>query len=95
MAEEEEEEWAPSSEESGPLSPMSAAEDSGRHARLSIFQNPPTLMHILRSTAINLLLPFINGVMLGFGEIFAHEIAFKWGWRAARVRFLLLPSLVG
>ena len=89
MAEEEEEEevvWTPTTEDLGPLSPGSAAEDTGRHARSPIFQNTPTLMHILRSTAINLLLPFINGVMLGFGEIFAHEIAFKWGWRAARVR---------
>lgn len=34
------------------------------------------------SLAINLLLPFVNGVMLGFGEIFAKNIILEWlGWR--------------
>ncbi|KAG7089769.1 hypothetical protein E1B28_011423 [Marasmius oreades] len=33
------------------------------------------------SLAINILLPFVNGVMLGFGEIFAKNVAFRWlGW---------------
>lgn len=37
---------------------------------------------ILSSLAINLLLPFINGVMLGFGEIFAKDVLVGWlGWR--------------
>jgi hypothetical protein len=40
----------------------------------------PTLIYVLKSTAINFLLPFINGVMLGFGEIAANELAFKYGW---------------
>jgi len=47
--------------------------------------SPPTILSLLRTTAINLILPFINGVMLGFGEIFAHELAFRWGWRGAKV----------
>jgi hypothetical protein len=46
---------------------------------------PPTVLSLLRTTAINLILPFINGVMLGFGEIFAHELAFRWGWKGAKV----------
>jgi len=46
---------------------------------------PPTYLSLIRSAAINLVLPFINGVMLGFGEIFAHELAFRWGWRGVRV----------
>ncbi|AQZ09987.1 MIM1 (YOL026C) [Zygosaccharomyces parabailii] len=29
------------------------------------------------SCAINLLLPFINGLMLGFGELLAHEICWR------------------
>jgi len=34
------------------------------------------------SLAINLLLPFVNGVMLGFGEIFAKNIVLGWlGWK--------------
>lgn len=41
---------------------------------------------ILRSCAINLALPFLNGVFLGFGEIFAHEVAFILGWRGVTLR---------
>jgi hypothetical protein len=33
-----------------------------------------------------LLLPFINGLMLGFGELFAHEAAFRLGWTSTKVR---------
>lgn len=43
------------------------------------------LFGILRRGAVNLVLPFINGIMLGFGEIFAHEIGFKYGFVGARV----------
>lgn len=45
----------------------------------------PTLTGLLRTAAINLVLPFINGLMLGFGELFAHEIAFRLGWGGTRV----------
>jgi len=32
--------------------------------------------------AINFALPFVNGVMLGFGEIFAKNYVVRWfGWR--------------
>jgi hypothetical protein len=35
------------------------------------------------SLAVNLLLPFVNGVMLGFGEIFAKDILMDWlGWHS-------------
>ncbi|VEU21924.1 DEKNAAC102915 [Brettanomyces naardenensis] len=34
---------------------------------------------------VNLVLPFINGVMLGFGEIFAHEIGYRYNWAGAVV----------
>ncbi|KAG6006463.1 hypothetical protein E4U21_007007 [Claviceps maximensis] len=50
-----------------------------------ILYKPPTLWSILRGTAINLLLPFINGMMLGFGELFAHEAAFRLGWGGTKV----------
>ncbi|KAG0700719.1 hypothetical protein DFH29DRAFT_807220, partial [Suillus ampliporus] len=37
---------------------------------------------LLSSLAINLLLPFVNGVMLGFGEIFAKNVIVGWiGWK--------------
>jgi hypothetical protein len=47
---------------------------------LSIFTMPGHLSagRIAAVLGINLVLPFINGVMLGFGEIFARE-AFKVG----------------
>lgn len=39
-----------------------------------------TIISLCKATAINLILPFINGVFLGFGEICAHELAYLWGW---------------
>ncbi|ESK89028.1 proteophosphoglycan ppg4 [Moniliophthora roreri MCA 2997] len=37
---------------------------------------------LFASLAINLLLPFVNGVMLGFGEIFAKNVVLGWfGWK--------------
>ena len=39
------------------------------------------LMALFSSLAVNLLLPFVNGVMLGFGEIFAKNVVMDWlGW---------------
>ncbi|KAM0328608.1 hypothetical protein ACHAQA_005018 [Verticillium albo-atrum] len=45
-----------------------------------ILYKPPSVWGLLRGAAINLFLPFINGMMLGFGELFAHEAAFRLGW---------------
>ncbi|KAG0250274.1 Mitochondrial inner membrane protein oxa1 [Mortierella polycephala] len=39
-----------------------------------------TIIMLCKATAINFLLPFVNGVFLGFGEICAHELAYRWGW---------------
>ncbi|KAL7919166.1 TOM13 domain-containing protein [Trichoderma austrokoningii] len=50
-----------------------------------ILYNPPTAWSLIRSAAINLVLPFINGMMLGFGELFAHEFAFRLGWGGTKV----------
>ncbi|OAA41755.1 Outer membrane protein, MIM1/TOM13, mitochondrial [Metarhizium rileyi] len=50
-----------------------------------ILYKPPTVWSLIRGTAINLLLPFINGMMLGFGELFAHEAAFRLGWGGTKV----------
>ncbi|EMR10271.1 hypothetical protein PNEG_01537 [Pneumocystis murina B123] len=41
---------------------------------------------LIRSSLINMFLPFINGVFLGFGEIFAHEISIRWNILGARQR---------
>ncbi|KAL9540526.1 hypothetical protein PS6_010721 [Mucor atramentarius] len=43
----------------------------------------PTFVWILKAAAINFVLPFFNGVMLGFGEILANEVIFKYGIHAA------------
>ncbi|KAI0835255.1 TOM13-domain-containing protein [Hypoxylon sp. FL0890] len=50
-----------------------------------VLYKPPTVWSMVRGAAINLLLPFINGMMLGFGELFAHEAAFRLGWGGTRV----------
>ncbi|KAG0356250.1 Mitochondrial inner membrane protein oxa1 [Gamsiella multidivaricata] len=39
-----------------------------------------TIISLSKATAINFILPFINGVFLGFGEICAHELTYRWGW---------------
>ncbi|KAF5359723.1 hypothetical protein D9756_003363 [Leucocoprinus leucothites] len=54
-------------------------------ATLSVFDSSLSTRTRLRafasSLAINLLLPFVNGVMLGFGEIFAKRFVLGWlGW---------------
>lgn len=51
-----------------------------------ILYKPPTVWSLLRGAAINLFLPFVNGLMLGFGELFAHEAAFRLGWSNTKVR---------
>lgn len=51
-----------------------------------ILYKPPTVWGLLRGAAINLFLPFVNGLMLGFGELFAHEAAFHLGWSNTKVR---------
>ena len=50
-----------------------------------ILYSPPTFWSIVRGAAINLVLPFINGLMLGFGELVAHEAAYRLGWGGTKV----------
>ncbi|KAL2054786.1 hypothetical protein ABVK25_005090 [Lepraria finkii] len=50
-----------------------------------ILYSPPTIWGLLRGAAINLLLPFVNGLMLGFGELLAHEAAFRLGWSGTKI----------
>jgi hypothetical protein len=56
-----------------------------------ILYSPPTLWGLIRGAAINLLLPFVNGLMLGFGELVANEAAYRLGWSGTKVR-CSLPS---
>ncbi len=58
------------------------------------------VLSITRRILINLAIPFINGIMLGFGEIFAHEIGVAYGWRQSRVSIrgltaVFAPGLIG
>ncbi|KAH7396330.1 outer membrane protein Tom13 [Pyrenochaeta sp. MPI-SDFR-AT-0127] len=50
-----------------------------------ILYKPPTIWGLLRGAAINLVLPFINGLMLGFGELVANEAAFRLGWSGTKI----------
>lgn len=63
---------------------VSPSPESSGSPALLLYQ-PPTLFSLIRGAAINLFLPFINGMMLGFGELFAHEAAFRLGWSGTRV----------
>ncbi|CCC71733.1 hypothetical protein NCAS_0I00650 [Naumovozyma castellii] len=38
------------------------------------------IISFVSSSSINLFLPFLNGLMLGFGELFAHEISWRFNW---------------
>ncbi|KIW12051.1 hypothetical protein PV08_09325 [Exophiala spinifera] len=64
-------------------SPPQSSDNNGSHP-VVIYQ-PPTFWGILRGAAINLILPFVNGMMLGFGELLAHEFAFRLGWSGTNV----------
>ncbi|KAI9439948.1 hypothetical protein H4582DRAFT_1562656 [Lactarius indigo] len=57
-------------------------------ATLAVFDDTlPTgkrIWALITSLSINMLLPFVNGVMLGFGEIFAKTVVVGWlGWGPA------------
>ena len=67
------------------LSPSPAPSSSNSPV---ILYSPPTLWGLLRGAAINLVLPFVNGLMLGFGELFAHEAAFRLGWGGTKVSYI-------
>lgn len=60
-----------------------------------ILYSPPTIWSILRGAAINLILPFVNGLMLGFGELLAHEAAFRLGWGGTKVSMRSIRSCPG
>jgi hypothetical protein len=75
------------SSSSSPGGPHADSPSSTSGAPLILY-SPPTFWGLIRGATINLILPFINGLMLGFGELFAHEIAFRLGWGGTKVEFL-------
>lgn len=66
----------------------SPEEETHSNSPAMILYSPPTIWGLLRGAGINLLLPFINGLMLGFGELFANELAFRFGWSGTKVGFV-------
>jgi len=66
------------------LSSSSSPPPSSSSSPLILYK-PPTIWSLVRGAAINLLLPFVNGLMLGFGELFAHEAAYRLGWSGTKV----------
>ena len=66
------------------LSTTSSSPASSSTSPLILYK-PPTLWGLLRGAAINLLLPFVNGLMLGFGELVANEAAYRLGWSGTKV----------
>ena len=60
-----------------------------------ILYSPPTIWGLLRGAGINLLLPFVNGLMLGFGELFANELAFRFGWAGTKVSIVAVVGEAG
>jgi hypothetical protein len=59
-------------------------------ATLTIFDSTLStrtrLLALTSALAINFLLPFVNGVMLGFGEIFARNVVAWIGWSPRTTR---------
>ncbi|WEW56097.1 hypothetical protein PRK78_001532 [Emydomyces testavorans] len=74
----------PSDSETYPANTELSPSPEPSSTSVAVYQ-PPTIWRFLRGAAINLLLPFINGLMLGFGELFAHEAAFRLGWSNTKV----------
>ncbi|KIR62478.1 hypothetical protein I314_03421 [Cryptococcus bacillisporus CA1873] len=79
----------PSNPEKAPETPLPPTQPPS--LTLTLFTNPSSLSipRIFAVIGINLVLPFINGVMLGFGEIFAREVVRvgKAVWRGERSLF--------
>ncbi|KAF3009523.1 hypothetical protein E8E13_004527 [Curvularia kusanoi] len=70
---------------SAAASPAQSSNNSDNTSSPMILYKPPTLWGLLRGAAINLLLPFVNGLMLGFGELVANEAAFRLGWSGTKI----------
>ena len=63
-----------------------ADDNYSTQSAVSTTSNKTELWNYVSSSAVNLILPFINGMMLGFGEILAHEIGFHFNWFGAKVQ---------
>jgi Outer membrane protein TOM13 len=68
--------------------------NNNSHEQKVVVYSRPTFWGLVRGAAINLLLPFVNGMMLGLGELLAHELAFRWGWGTTQVSELPLLGML-
>lgn len=51
------------------------------------------ILYFAGSCSVNLILPFFNGLMLGFGELIAHEISWKFNWfRRSNLGYRIYPE---
>ncbi|CUS21918.1 LAQU0S04e03818g1_1 [Lachancea quebecensis] len=51
------------------------------------------VLYFAGSCSVNLILPFFNGLMLGFGELIAHEISWKFNWfRRSNLGYRIYPE---
>ena len=69
-----------------PPRPLLSSQEPPNSVTLAIFDSSLStrtrVTAFFSSLAVNLFLPFVNGVMLGFGEIFAKEVVMGWlGWK--------------
>lgn len=89
------ENYSPSSNSEEP-SAINASESASPPSSSSpvILYQPPTIWSLLRGAAINVFLPFVNGLMLGLGELLAHEAAFRLGWSGTKVSRCGMASAV-
>jgi len=67
-----------------PARPINDLQNDVSDVRVLPFYQRLSFSNVLTSLAIHFLFPFLNGVMLGFGEICANELAFRMGWFGSR-----------
>jgi len=71
----------------GPTEHTKTQQQPPKSVTLAIFDSSLStrtrVLAFASALTVNLLLPFVNGVMLGFGEIFAKNVVMGWlGWSA-------------
>ncbi|KAJ1979070.1 hypothetical protein H4R35_001654 [Dimargaris xerosporica] len=73
---------------SPPLGPTNARPElSGSLWKPSWQTWSPLLARVFQLSITYFVVPFFQGIMLGFGEICANELAFRWGWRNVTIAF--------
>ncbi|SCU84091.1 LAFA_0D08042g1_1 [Lachancea sp. 'fantastica'] len=65
--------------------PLHETQEKARHDSVLALLSPENkrwmnILYFAGSCSVNLILPFLNGLMLGFGELIAHEISWKFNW---------------